>query len=132
MRKTTLTILLVAIVAAAWAQKPDKKTAKLEKQLVGTFVEVPAGHFMIRNSNGDTTWVTIAGFRMLETEVTNASYNLFLDDLKSQGRMADYEKARDMMHQKRADLPAKGLLKLKFREIYQVKPGPGAGDLILG
>ena len=94
MRKTALTILLVAIVAAAWAQKPDKKTAKLEKQLVGTFVEVPAGHFMIRNSNGDTTWVTIAGFRMLETEVTNASYNLFLDDLKSQGRMADYEKAK--------------------------------------
>ena len=38
--------------------------------------------------------VTIAPFRMLETEVTNASYNLFLDDLKSQGRMADYEKAQ--------------------------------------
>ena len=94
MRKTTLTILLVAIVAVAWAQKPDKKTSKLEKQLVGTFVEVPAGHFMIRNSNGDTTWVTIAGFRMLETEVTNASYNLFLEELKAQGRIADYEKAK--------------------------------------
>ena len=94
MRKTTLTILLVAIVAATWAQKPDKKTSKLEKQLVGTFVEVPAGHFMIRNSKGDTTWVTVAGFRMLETEVTNASYNLFLEDLKAQGRMADYKKAK--------------------------------------
>ena len=33
MRKITLTILLVAAVVAAWAQKPDKKTAKLEKQL---------------------------------------------------------------------------------------------------
>lgn len=32
MRKITLTILLVAAVAAAWAQKPDKKTAKLEKR----------------------------------------------------------------------------------------------------
>ena len=42
----------------------------------------------------------------------------------------DYEKARDMMHQKRPDLPAKGLVKLKFKEIYQVKPGPGAGDLL--
>ena len=31
---------------------------------------------------------------MLETEVTNASYNLFLEDLKAQGRMADYEKAK--------------------------------------
>ena len=94
MRKITLTILLVAVVAAVWAQKPDKKTAKLEKQLVGTFVEVPAGHYTIRNSNGDTTKVTVAGFRMLETEVTNASYNLFLEDLKAQGRMSDYEKAK--------------------------------------
>ena len=53
-------------------------------------------------------------------------------DVKYENSGADYEKAKDMMHQKRADLPAKGLLKLKFREIYQVKPGPGAGDLILG
>jgi hypothetical protein len=66
MRKTTLTILLVAVVAAALAQKPDKKTVKLEKQLVGTFVEVPAGHYTIRNSNGDTTKVTIAGCRKVE------------------------------------------------------------------
>ena len=94
MKKLALTILLVAAVAAVWAQKPDKKTAKLEKQLVGIFVEVPAGHYTIRNDNGDTTKVTVAGFRMLETEVTNASYNLFLNDLKVQGRMADYEKAK--------------------------------------
>ena len=53
-------------------------------------------------------------------------------DVKYENSGADYEKARDMMHQKRADLPAKGLLKLTFKEIYQVKPGPGAGDLILG
>ena len=31
MRKTTLTILLVAAVAAAWAQKPDKKTVKWQR-----------------------------------------------------------------------------------------------------
>ena len=93
MRKITLTILLVAVVAATWAQKPDKKTAKLEKQLVGSFVEVPAGHYSITMGK-DTTWVTLAAFRMLETEVTNASYNLFLEDLKAQGRMADYEKAK--------------------------------------
>ena len=53
-------------------------------------------------------------------------------DVKYENSGADYEKAKDMMHQKRADLPAKGLLKLTFKEIYQVKPGPGAGDLILG
>ena len=84
---------MVAAVAATWAQKPDKKTAKLEKQLVGSFVEVPAGHYSIIMGK-DTTWVTFAAFRMLATEVTNASYNLFLEDLKAQGRMADYEKAK--------------------------------------
>ena len=94
MRKSALTIIFIAAVAVAWAQKPDKKTVKLEKQLVGIFVEVPAGHYTIRNSNGDTTKGTIASFRMLETEVTNASYNLYLEDLKTQGRMADYEKAK--------------------------------------
>ena len=94
MKKLTLIIFLVAAVAATWAQKPDKKTVKLEKQLVGTFVEIPGAHFLTRNSKGDTMRVTIAPFRMLETEVTNASYNLFLDDLKAQGRMADYEKAQ--------------------------------------
>ena len=50
MKKLTLTILLVAAVAATWAQKPDKKTVKLEKQLVGTFVEIPGAHFLTRNS----------------------------------------------------------------------------------
>ena len=52
-------------------------------------------------------------------------------DVKYENSGADYEKAKDMMHQKRADLPAKGLLKLTFKEIYQVKPGPGAGDKLL-
>ena len=94
MKKITLTILLIAAVVAAWAQKPDKKTVKLEKQLVGTFVEIPGSHFLTRNAKGDTMRVTLAPFRMLETEVTNASYNLFLDDLKAPGRMADYEKAK--------------------------------------
>ena len=94
MRKLTLTILLVVAVAATWAQKPDRKTVKLEKRLVGTFVEIPGSHFLTRNAKGDTMRVTLAPFRMLETEVTNASYNLFLDDLKAQGRMADYEKAK--------------------------------------
>ena len=104
MRKITLTILFIAAVAAAWAQKPDKKTAKLEKQLVGTFVEVPAGHYSIIIGK-DTTWVTFAAFRMLATEVSNASYNLFLDDLKAQGRMADYEKAKIDTTRAMPDLP---------------------------
>lgn len=32
MRKIILTILFIAAVVAAWAQKPDKKTVKLEKR----------------------------------------------------------------------------------------------------
>ena len=32
MKKITLTILLIAAVVAAWAQKPDKKNVKLEKR----------------------------------------------------------------------------------------------------
>ena len=99
MKKVTLTILLVAAVAATWAQKPDKKTMKLEKQLVGTFVEIPAGHYTeyIRDTNMEvyaSQEITLAGFRMLETEVSNKVYDAFLEDLKAQGRMKDYESAR--------------------------------------
>ena len=35
MKKITLTILLIAAVVAAWAQKLDRKTAKLEKRYDG-------------------------------------------------------------------------------------------------
>lgn len=42
---------------------------------------------------------------------------------------ADYEKAKAWMLAKKP-LPAKGLVKMKFTEIYSVKPGPGAGDLL--
>jgi len=31
MKKVTLTILLVAAVAATWAQKPDRKTVKRQR-----------------------------------------------------------------------------------------------------
>ncbi|MCQ2086173.1 MAG: pyridoxamine 5'-phosphate oxidase family protein [archaeon] len=41
----------------------------------------------------------------------------------------DYEKAREWMLA-RKPLPAKGLVKMKFTEIYSVKPGPDAGDLL--
>ena len=99
MRKITLTILFIAAVAATWAQKPDKKTVKLEKQLVGTFVEIPSVHYTeyIRDTNMEvyaSREITLAGFRMLETEVTNKVYDTFLEDLKTQGRMKDYESAR--------------------------------------
>lgn len=43
----------------------------------------------------------------------------------------DYEEAKAWMLAKKP-LPAKGLVKFKFTEIYSVKPGPGAGDLLVG
>ena len=97
MKKSVLTILLIAAVTAIWAQKPDKKTVKLEKQLVGTFEEIPDTHYTIEVHRKDTTETITRGaepFRMLQTEVTIASYNRFLEDLKAQGRMAEYEKAQ--------------------------------------
>jgi len=104
MKKSTLIILLVSVVVATWAQKPDKKLAKIETQFVGNFVEVPAAHYSII-IKGDTMRVTIATFRMLATEVSNASYNLFLNDLKAKGRMADYEKAKIDTSKAMPDLP---------------------------
>ncbi|MCQ2056399.1 MAG: pyridoxamine 5'-phosphate oxidase family protein [archaeon] len=43
----------------------------------------------------------------------------------------DYEEARKWMLA-RKPLPAKGLVKMKFVEIYSVKPGPDAGSLLFG
>lgn len=43
----------------------------------------------------------------------------------------DYEAAKEFAHSKKKELPAKNLLKMKITEVYSVKPGPGAGDLLL-
>ena len=86
---------MLLVFTAAAQPKRTKADVKKEKQLVGSFVDVPATHYTIRDSNGnDSLTVSIASFRMLATEVSIASYNLFLDDLKAQGRQADYEAAR--------------------------------------
>ena len=80
------------------------------KKTLSNLKENPKASFCVWTPEGDMSW-QIKCDAVVENEG------------------ADYEKARDMMHQKRPDLPAKGLVKLKFKEIYQVKPGPGAGDL---
>lgn len=43
----------------------------------------------------------------------------------------DYEFARDFAHQKKKELPAKNLLKMKITEVYSVQPGPTAGKKLL-
>lgn len=81
------------------------------KKTLSNLKENPKASFCVWTPEGDMSW-QIKCDAVVENEG------------------ADYEKARNLMHQKRPDLPAKGLVKLKFKEIYQVKPGPGAGDLL--
>ncbi len=83
------------------------------KKTLANLKENPVASFCVWTPDGDMSWQI-----KCEAKVEDSG--------------ADYEKARDLMHEKRADLPAKGLVKLRFTEIYQVKPGPGAGDLIMG
>lgn len=45
--------------------------------------------------------------------------------IESSGK--DYEAAREFMHSKRKELPAKTLLKMKITDVYYVTPGPNAG-----
>ena len=99
MKKITVVIVLLAVVLAAGAQKRPKAIVKLEKQLVGEFVAIPAGHYTEYNTNSEAKVVskreyTFSSFYMLSTEVTNKAYSTFLEDLITQGRMADYEVAR--------------------------------------
>lgn len=102
MKKIVTYLLATLMLFSAFAQKQpkrDKAVIKTEKNLVGQFVYIPAGHFSISENlpskiTEPKTEATVSAFYMLETEVTNWAYNAFLEDLKAQGRTADYEKAR--------------------------------------
>lgn len=102
MKKIIFCLLATLLSFSAFAQKQpkrDKAVVKTERELVGNFVYIPAKHFEKQDLNEDGTYgpaksFTHSAFYMLETEVTNKAYHLFLDDLQAQGRTADYEKAR--------------------------------------
>lgn len=90
---------MLLIFAATAQPKRAKADVKKEKELVGTFVPIPEQSFTMQDVLEDGTLgpkmeYKTAAFYMLETEVTNKAYNGFLNDLKAQGRMEDYEKAR--------------------------------------
>lgn len=98
MKRTILLLTFAVLALCVSAQKRDKAVVKKEKQLVGNFVEIPAQHFTLNilDSLGKvahTSEYTTAGFYMMTTEVSRASYNAFLKDLQAQGRMEDYAKA---------------------------------------
>ena len=89
---------MLLVFTAAAQPKRAKADVKKEKELVGTFVPIPEQSFTMQDvledgTLGPKTEYNLPGFYMLETEVTNKAYNLFLNDLKAQGRTEDYEKA---------------------------------------
>ena len=92
-------LMAMLLMFAANAQpKRAKADVKKEKELVGTFVPIPEESFTMQDVLEDGTLgpkveYNLPAFYMLETEVTNKAYNLFLNDLKAQGRTEDYEKA---------------------------------------
>lgn len=99
MKKITFIVILLCVVLAAGAQKRPKAIVKQEKQLVGEFVTIPAGHYTEYIDDQDGKVIskkeyTFSSFYMLSSEVTNKAYNTFLEDLKAQGRITDYEVAR--------------------------------------
>lgn len=89
---------MLLVFTAAAQPKRAKADVKKEKELVGTFVPIPEQSFTMQDVLEDGTLgpkveYNLPAFYMLETEVTNKAYNLFLNDLKAQGRTDDYEKA---------------------------------------
>ena len=92
-------LMAMLLIFAATAQpKRAKADVKKEKEWVGTFVPIPEQSFTMQDVLEDGTLgpkveYNLPAFYMLETEVTNKAYNLFLNDLKAQGRTEDYEKA---------------------------------------
>ena len=99
MKQMIFGLMAMLLMFAANAQpKRAKADVKKEKELVGTFVPIPEQSFTMQDVLEDGTLgpkveYNLPAFYMLETEVTNKAYNLFLNDLKAQGRTEDYEKA---------------------------------------
>ena len=99
MKQLIIGLVAMLLIFAATAQpKRAKADVKKEKELVGTFVPIPEQSFTMQDVLEDGTLgpkmeYNLPAFYMLETEVTNKAYNLFLNDLKAQGRTDDYEKA---------------------------------------
>ncbi|GAB7015523.1 pyridoxamine 5'-phosphate oxidase family protein [Methanogenium cariaci] len=50
-------------------------------------------------------------------------------ELKTEG--PDFAKMQETVRAKMAQAPAKGLMIVKIREVFQCSPGPGAGDKLL-
>jgi formylglycine-generating enzyme required for sulfatase activity len=84
-------LILLSINSIVFAQKPETKntTTRFISNPRG-FVYIPTGMFTDSSNNH----MRISAFYLSASEVTNKQYNEFLNDLKDQGRDADYELAK--------------------------------------
>ncbi|MDR0198790.1 MAG: pyridoxamine 5'-phosphate oxidase family protein [Methanomassiliicoccaceae archaeon] len=104
---------------------------------------VPIGMLLLQDDD-ETVWV-IDNFMQKSlknvTENPQASFYIWSPDtegsyqvkgtVKIETSGKDYEFARDFAKNKKKELPAKTLLKMKITSVYSVKPGPTAGAKIL-
>jgi predicted pyridoxine 5'-phosphate oxidase superfamily flavin-nucleotide-binding protein len=105
---------------------------------------VPIG-MLILQDDGETVWVIDnfmqkslknvtenpkVSFYIWSPETENA-YQVKGTITKTETSGQDYEKARDFAKNKKKELPAKTLLKMKITSVYSVKPGPTAGAKVL-
>lgn len=83
-----LSLSLIFILAAL--QKPQKSITTIDglKKKMKGYSYIPSGSLIM---NGDT--VSVQGFFMLKTEVSNFQYKEFLAYLKANGRMDEYNRA---------------------------------------
>ena len=104
---------------------------------------VPIGMLLLQDDL-ETVWV-IDNFmqKTLDNVKKNANASFYIWSPETAGAYqvkgtitvetsgADYEKARDFAKNKKKELPAKSLLKMKITSVYSVKPGPTAGQKLL-
>jgi len=99
---------------------------------------VPVRYLLIENDN--TLWITDNFFlKTLTNLAENPRVALYVYEpdtgvcfqIKGQAEVktsgADYERMRDTVRQKKADLPAKSLVVMRVTEVYECRPGADAG-----
>ncbi|MFA5453541.1 MAG: pyridoxamine 5'-phosphate oxidase family protein [Candidatus Methanomethylophilaceae archaeon] len=96
--------------------QPDNETVwivdNFMKKTLANIKENPKASFVIWNPDGTSSY-QVKG------------------SLKIENTGTDYEKAVDIAHNKRKELPAKNLIKMRITEVYSVTPGPNAGSKLL-
>ena len=85
-------LILLSISRLAFSQKstPSQKSKPVYIPHPMGFVYVPSGMFTDSSNNH----IRMGAFLLSELEISNKQYNEFLNDLKAQGRDADYELAK--------------------------------------